>query len=84
MPVAVPSAAAARAHATGDARRCPVAPPLLGCQALENMAVMTHIEQQAIKASGLSRENVAAAWDFMIFPVPKADKRKSSADEETN
>ena len=56
----------------------------LGCQALENMAVMTHIEQKAMKASGLSRENVAAAWDFMIFPVPKADKRKSSADEETD
>merc|ERR1712238_509851 len=42
-----------------------------GDQSMESISIMTRIEQQAIKASGLSRSNVAAAWDFMIFPIPK-------------
>jgi len=42
-----------------------------GDQSMESISIMTRIEQQAIKASGLSRAKVAAAWDFMIFPIPK-------------
>ncbi len=44
-----------------------------GDQSLESISIMTRIEQEAIKASGLSTENVAAAWDFMILPVPQED-----------
>ena len=44
----------------------------MGDQSLESISIMTRIEQQAMKASGLRRSHVAAAWDFMIFPVPKA------------
>jgi hypothetical protein len=35
------------------------------------MTIMTRIERQAIKASGLPEESVAAAWDFMILPVAR-------------
>lgn len=41
-----------------------------GDPTVEAISIMTRIEDQAIKASGLSRTKVAAAWDFMIFPVP--------------
>ena len=47
----------------------------IGDQSLESVSIMTRIEQQAIKASGLTRSDVAAAWDFMIFPIPKANKK---------
>lgn len=42
-----------------------------GDQSLESMSIMTRIEQEAIKASGLSEDKVVAAWDFMILPVPQ-------------
>jgi len=44
-----------------------------GDQSMDSISIMTRIEEQAIKASGLTRTEVAAAWDFMIFPVPKAE-----------
>jgi len=56
----------------------------MGDQSLESISIMTRIEQQAIKASGLSRSDVAAAWDFMIFPIPKAYNKKAAGEEEPN
>ncbi|VEU40260.1 unnamed protein product [Pseudo-nitzschia multistriata] len=44
-----------------------------GDQSMDSISIMTRIEEQAIKASGLTRNDVAAAWDFMIYPVPKAE-----------
>jgi ribonuclease Z len=44
-----------------------------GDQSLESISIMTRIEQEAIKASGLSPDKVAAAWDFMMLPVPQED-----------
>jgi len=52
-----------------------------GDQSMESISIMTRIEQQAIKASGLSRSDVAAAWDFMIFPIPKAKDGNGSDDD---
>lgn len=52
----------------------------MGDQSLESISVMTRIEEQAMKASGLSRGYVAAAWDFMIFPIPKMKKKNTSND----
>ena len=54
----------------------------LGDQSIESMSIMTRIEEQAMKASGLTRSHVAAAWDFMIFPIPKA-YNKNEPEEET-
>ena len=34
-----------------------------------SMGIMMRIENQAIKASQLTEENVAAAWDLMVLPV---------------
>jgi ribonuclease Z len=34
-----------------------------GDATLESIATMTRIEEQALKASGLSQDRVAAAWD---------------------
>lgn len=42
-----------------------------GDQSLESISIMTRIEQEAIKASGLGEDKVAAAWDFMVLPVPQ-------------
>lgn len=42
-----------------------------GDQSLESISIMTRIEQQAIKSSGLEEDMVAAAWDFMVLPVPQ-------------
>eukprot|EP00551_Chaetoceros_affinis_P007625 CAMPEP_0203664702 /NCGR_PEP_ID=MMETSP0090-20130426/2068_1 /ASSEMBLY_ACC=CAM_ASM_001088 /TAXON_ID=426623 /ORGANISM="Chaetoceros affinis, Strain CCMP159" /LENGTH=683 /DNA_ID=CAMNT_0050528037 /DNA_START=630 /DNA_END=2681 /DNA_ORIENTATION=- len=42
-----------------------------GDQSLESISIMTRIEQEAIKASGLPQDKVAAAWDFMVLPVPQ-------------
>jgi ribonuclease Z len=54
-----------------------------GDQTLDSMSIMTRIEQQAIKASNLAEEKVAAAWDFMILPVHSADEEGNvSLDEE--
>jgi len=41
-----------------------------GDQSIESISIMTRIEKQAIKASGLSEDTVAAAWDFMKLPIP--------------
>jgi ribonuclease BN (tRNA processing enzyme) len=42
-----------------------------GDQSLDSITIMTRIERQARKASGLSEDSVAAAWDFMILPVSR-------------
>mmetsp|Transcript_18144 Transcript_18144/g.20986 ORF Transcript_18144/g.20986 Transcript_18144/m.20986 type:complete len:750 (-) Transcript_18144:113-2362(-) len=42
-----------------------------GDQSLESISIMTRIEQEAIQASGLEEDKVAAAWDFMVLPVPQ-------------
>ena len=42
-----------------------------GDQSLESVSIMTRIEQEAIAASGLDNDKVAAAWDFMVLPVPQ-------------
>lgn len=42
-----------------------------GDQSLESLSIMTRIEQQAIQSSKLEENMVAAAWDFMILPVPQ-------------
>jgi ribonuclease Z len=41
----------------------------LGDGSLESMQVMTRIEEQAVKASGLNRDSVAAAWDVSQVSV---------------
>lgn len=43
-----------------------------GDQSVESISIMTRIEEEAIKASGLPEDRVAAAWDFMILPVPSS------------
>ena len=40
-----------------------------GDESLESIAIMTRIEKQAIEASGLGEDSVAAAWDFMTVPI---------------
>jgi len=40
-----------------------------GDQTVESISIMTRIEQQAIKASGLNETQVAATWDFMVYPI---------------
>jgi len=42
-----------------------------GDQSAESMSLMLRIEGQAMQASGLSEENLAAAWDFMVLPIPQ-------------
>lgn len=42
-----------------------------GDQAVESIAVMTRMEKQAVQASGLGISNVAAAWDYMLLPIPQ-------------
>lgn len=44
---------------------------------LDSLSIMTRLEGQAIKASGLKSNSVAAAWDFMVLPV----QRKRGGDE---
>eukprot|EP00578_Thalassiosira_sp_NH16_P007973 CAMPEP_0181123490 /NCGR_PEP_ID=MMETSP1071-20121207/25931_1 /TAXON_ID=35127 /ORGANISM="Thalassiosira sp., Strain NH16" /LENGTH=686 /DNA_ID=CAMNT_0023208643 /DNA_START=430 /DNA_END=2490 /DNA_ORIENTATION=- len=44
-----------------------------GDQSIESMTIMTRMERQAMKASGLSEDSVAAAWDFMVLPVARND-----------
>jgi ribonuclease Z len=58
----------------------------MGDKSIESISIMTRIEQQAIKASGLTRSDVAAAWDFMIFPIPKAkndDESNNGSDDDS-
>jgi hypothetical protein len=38
-----------------------------GDASLDSMAVMYRIEEQALKASGFNKENVAAAWDVSLL-----------------
>jgi ribonuclease Z len=40
-----------------------------GDQSVDSISIMTRIEGQALKASGLPETDIAAAWDFMILPV---------------
>ena len=40
-----------------------------GDQSIESISIMTRIEQEAVSASGLGEDKVAAAWDFMVLPV---------------
>merc|ERR1712150_10468 len=40
-----------------------------GDQSVDSLSLMTRIEMQAIKASGLDETDVAASWDLMILPV---------------
>eukprot|EP00571_Detonula_confervacea_P002825 CAMPEP_0172328084 /NCGR_PEP_ID=MMETSP1058-20130122/60165_1 /TAXON_ID=83371 /ORGANISM="Detonula confervacea, Strain CCMP 353" /LENGTH=747 /DNA_ID=CAMNT_0013045181 /DNA_START=739 /DNA_END=2982 /DNA_ORIENTATION=- len=42
-----------------------------GDQSIDSMTIMSRMENQAVKASGLSEDSVAAAWDFMVLPVAR-------------
>lgn len=42
-----------------------------GDQSIESISIMTRIERQAMKASDLAEDKVAAAWDLMIMPIPQ-------------
>jgi ribonuclease Z len=42
-----------------------------GDQSVESFSIMMRIEGQAMKASGLNITEVAAAWDFMVLPIPQ-------------
>lgn len=42
-----------------------------GDQSVESITIMTRMERQAMKASGLPENSVAAAWDFMVLPVSR-------------
>eukprot|EP00804_Cyclotella_cryptica_P023152 CCRYP_000364-RA/>CCRYP_000364-RA protein AED:0.23 eAED:0.23 QI:178/1/1/1/1/1/3/52/755 len=42
-----------------------------GDQSLDSITIMTRMERQAMKASGLAEDAVACAWDFMLLPVPR-------------
>mmetsp|Transcript_17743 Transcript_17743/g.49126 ORF Transcript_17743/g.49126 Transcript_17743/m.49126 type:complete len:846 (-) Transcript_17743:976-3513(-) len=53
-----------------------------GDQSMDSISIMTRIEEQAIKASGLARNEVAAAWDFMIYPIPKAEGTVDDDDDD--
>lgn len=44
-----------------------------GDQSIESMTIMTRMERQAMKSSGLSDDSVAAAWDFMVLPIARND-----------
>lgn len=43
-----------------------------GDQSVDSFSIMMRLEGQAIKASGLESNKVAAAWDFMILPVRRS------------
>jgi ribonuclease Z len=38
---------------------------------VDSLSIMMRIEGQALKASGLKETEVAAAWDFMVLPIPQ-------------
>jgi ribonuclease Z len=42
-----------------------------GDQSLDSITIMTRMERQAIKSSGMSEDAVACAWDFMLLPVSR-------------
>jgi len=41
-----------------------------GDASIDSISLMSRIEGQAIKASGLGEAEVAASWDLMVLPVP--------------
>mmetsp|Transcript_10468 Transcript_10468/g.20206 ORF Transcript_10468/g.20206 Transcript_10468/m.20206 type:complete len:879 (-) Transcript_10468:43-2679(-) len=45
-----------------------------GDQSIESITIMTRMERQAMKASGLREDTVACAWDYMVLPVQQTDK----------
>ncbi len=45
-----------------------------GDQSIESVTIMTRMERQAMKASGLREDTVACAWDYMVLPVQQTDK----------
>lgn len=42
-----------------------------GDQSVDSLSIMMRMERQAIKASKLNTTQVAAAWDYMILPIPQ-------------
>ena len=48
-------------------------PRYKGDQSIDSLSIMTRIELQALKASSLPKESVAAAWDLMILPIPQSE-----------
>jgi ribonuclease Z len=42
-----------------------------GDVSVDSLSIMMRIEYQAMKASGLSETQVAAAWDLMVLPIPQ-------------
>lgn len=48
-------------------------PRYKGDQSLDSLSLMTRIERQAMKASNLPVNAVAAAWDLMILPIPQVE-----------
>jgi ribonuclease Z len=42
-----------------------------GDVSVDSLSIMMRIEYQAMKASGLSERQVAAAWDLMVLPIPQ-------------
>lgn len=41
-----------------------------GDVSMDSLSIMLRIENQAMKKSGLNETQVAAAWDFMVLPIP--------------
>ncbi|KAL7580217.1 hypothetical protein ACA910_012962 [Epithemia clementina (nom. ined.)] len=41
-----------------------------GDPSVDSLSIMMRIEKRAITASGLDETTVAAAWDFMVVPIP--------------
>mmetsp|Transcript_14686 Transcript_14686/g.29696 ORF Transcript_14686/g.29696 Transcript_14686/m.29696 type:complete len:744 (-) Transcript_14686:349-2580(-) len=48
-------------------------PRYKGDQSIDSLSIMTRIERQALRASSLPTESVAAAWDLMILPIPQTE-----------
>jgi ribonuclease Z len=46
-------------------------PRYKGDQETDSISIMTRIEHQAMKATGFDASRVAAAWDFMLLPIPQ-------------
>lgn len=40
-----------------------------GDPSVESLSIMMRLEGQAMKASGMKPNQVAAAWDFMVLPI---------------
>lgn len=46
-------------------------PRYKGDQETDSISIMTRIERQAMAAGGFNETQVAAAWDFMLLPIPQ-------------